>query len=239
MNKHSISILLPFYGRWDLTHACLTSLYQHMPLDTEIVLVNDASPDLDCKTGVAWWQKQGSNKLKIKYVENKENLGFGGSHNRGATFASGDILVFLSNDVVISGNFVPKIEEIIDKFDGEVLIGGRIVSFDSGWNTIMLNGNPSIVSYPEGWLVSCTRGMWDRIGGWDMDYGKFDAEDLDIGAWALYNDVPMRGLDLPFLQHMSGQTINPLYSNRRECTIKNIVIFKEKWTKKLEEKFSE
>jgi len=86
--------------------------------------------------------------------------------------------------------------------------------------------------------VACTKEMWERIGGWDTDYGLFDYEDLSLGAWAIYNDVPMVGLNLPFLRHISGATINPLYPDRQERTQRNRKVFERKWTKKLEEKYA-
>src|SRR4030066_254833 len=76
-----ISIILPYYGRWDLTHARLSELYRFALENVEIILVNDASPEEDCRSGAGFWQSQ--SKHKIKYIQNKENLGFGGSHNRG------------------------------------------------------------------------------------------------------------------------------------------------------------
>jgi len=65
---------------------------------------------------------------------------------------------------------------------------------------------------------------------------KFDAEDIDIGAWALYNDVKLVSLDSPSLTHLSGRTINNLYSNRMDYTKKNIEVLKNKWEKLFEEK---
>lgn len=234
--NHLISIIIPYFNHWDLTHGRLAEIYKYLPENCEIILVNDASTELDCKTGVAWWQKN-TQKHKIKYVENPVNLGFGGSHNRGAKAAEGDILVFLSNDVIIGGNFIQSVMENIDKYNGEVLMGGRVLYNDTGWNVLIINGKPSIIAYPEGWLVSCTKTMWDRIGGWSKDYGKFDYEDVELGAWALYNDVKLVGLNLPFLRHLFGQTIKDEYPNRQEYSEHNREVFRNKWTEKLEEKF--
>lgn len=238
MSNHVTSIIIPFFNMWQLTHQALYSIYTHIPLsvDIEIILVDDASTELDCRSGAAWWQKDMSDKFPIKYVKNETNLGFGGSHNHGAEHSSGDILCFLSNDVKISGDFITPIEETIDRYNGEVLVGGRVLYTDTGWNALMINGQKSIVIYPEGWLLACTASMWKRIGGWDMDFGLFDYEDVSMGAWAIYNDVPMVGLNLSFLQHIGGATIYPLYPDRMERTNKNRKVFEEKWTKLLESK---
>ncbi|MHC4913451.1 MAG: glycosyltransferase family 2 protein, partial [Planctomycetota bacterium] len=129
-----ISIIIPFLNNWQLTHQRLMDCHKFLPDDAEIILVNDASTDADCDSGVAFWQKA-KNRQKIRYVKNKENLGFGGSMNRGAKFAKGEILVFLSNDVIITGNFVEQIKNEINA-DEDILIGGRVLYWDTGWNVV-------------------------------------------------------------------------------------------------------
>ena len=236
MNKHLTSIVLPYYNHWDLTYARLGDIYKHAPLDRiEVILVNDASPDPECRLGVGHWQKL--NLYPTKYIENKENLGFGDSHNKGAKGADGDILIFLSNDVVITGKFVEQVEQIIDDHNGEVFIGNEVLYFDTGWNVIEINGKPSIVCYPVGYFLACTKTMWERIGGFDPIYGKYDYEDVDLGAWCIYNDVPMVALNNRNLRHLGEQTVRKVNPNREEHTKKNGILFREKWTEKLKEKY--
>ena len=230
----SVSIILPFYNHWEMTHQRLVELYRFIPEPLEIVLVDDCSTERDVTGGIKWWQSN-MHTHKVLYVWNKVNVGFGMSHNRGYKASSGDIVIFLSNDVVIRGNFIPSIRNIISS-DNNVIIGGRLIYWDSGWNTISIFGEKSIITYPEGWLISTTREVWDKVGGFDKKYGKFDAEDIDIGAWALYNDVKLVSLDSPSLTHLSGRTINNLYSNRMDYTKKNIEVLKNKWEKLFEEK---
>jgi len=232
-----ISIIIPYFNNWDLTYERLGEIHKHLVGDFEVILVNDASTDIDCRSGAGWWMKY-VDRFQVRYVENRENLGFGASHNKGAKKASGDILVFLSNDVVISGNFLPQIEAFIKHYKGKVIIGGEVLGYDTGWNTLLLNGKPSIVPYPVGWLIAVTRKMWTHIGGWDVrTYGKFDYEDVDLGAWSVYNDIPLVGLYTKALKHLSGQTINKLFPDREKYTIKNRAAFRAKWTNLLEEKF--
>ena len=53
----SISIIIPFYNHWEMTHQGLAELYKYVSDPVEIVLVNDCSTEPDCKSGIAWWQK--------------------------------------------------------------------------------------------------------------------------------------------------------------------------------------
>jgi len=231
-----VSIILPYYNHWDLTHARMMELYKYVPLDTEIIMVNDASTDSDCRTGAGWWQKQ-AGRHEIKYVENKENLGFGGSHNKGATRATGDILCFLSNDVVVNIDFGSLISNSLrDK--PYSLLGGEIIYFPGGWNEFVFEGKKLVVPYCNGWLLACTREVWDNLGGFDTEtYGKFDYEDIDLSMNALSHGYELLALNLSkhHLHHLSGVTIRALGINREEITKLN----REKFIKKWQPKFND
>jgi GT2 family glycosyltransferase len=204
-------------------------LYKYAPDEVEIVLVNDASTDEDCVTGAGWWQKEGPDRHRIRYVKNKEHLGFGKSHNAGARVANGDIFVFLSNDVVIRGNFFYEIIRIINQ-EERSLIGGRVVNWAGGWNEFDIgDGKKLVIPYAEGWLLSCTRGAWHHLGGFDPIYGKFDYEDIDLSVKALVSGYNIEGLNLDILGHMSGRTVVSLNIDRTENTKKNRQLFIAKW----------
>lgn len=221
------SIIIPYYNRWDLTHQRMAELFKYLPIEHEIVLVNDASTQSDCETGVGFWQKHIKRHI-ILYTKNEENLGFGRSMNRGALIATGDVLVFLSNDVYVRKPFVDAINSILDQ-DENVLIGGEVIDFDSGWNGL----DGKIVPYCNGWLVACTKDVWYKIGGFDGQYGKFDYEDVDLSCTALSKMIKLKSLPDGLFQHMGSQTINTLNVNRAEQTYKNRDLFVQKWTGKL------
>ena len=197
-------------------------MHKHLPDDIEIILINDASTEMDCDGGVAWWQKFPL-RQKLRYLKNDKNLGFGGSMNRGAKVAKGEILIFLSNDVVISGNFVDRIKNEIEN-DADILIGGRSIYWDTGWNQF----NNTIFPYCEGWLLACTREVWDNLGGFDPIYGISDYEDVDLSTTAIQKGYRLVGLDSPFLKHLAGQTAK--YNEERLArTNRNKEKFYAKW----------
>lgn len=216
------SVIIPFFNNWQLTHARLMECHKFLPDDVEIILVNDASTETDCDGGTAFWQ-QADTRQEIRYLKNKKNLGFGGSMNRGAKAAYGDILVFLSNDVVITGDFLGQIKNEIDN-EKDILVGGRIVYWDSGWNTF----NNTIFPYCEGWLLACTTEVWDNLEGFDPRYSPYDYEDVDLSTTAIQKGHRLVGLDSPYLNHIGGQTAN--YNEKRlEITHRNKKKFYDKW----------
>ena len=222
----NISIILPFYNHWDLTHSRIMELHKFAPDDVEIILVNDASTETDCDAGIAFWQKA-DNRQEIRYIKNKENLGFGGAMNRGAHVAKGDILVFLSNDVIMTGDFIERVKSEIKK-DENILIGNRIVYWDSGWNTF----DNITIPYCDGWLLACTKEVWDNLGGFDLRYGRHDYEDIDLSATAIEQGYRLISLNNPHLKHIGGATAN--YDEKRlAITNRNKALFYEKWKDKL------
>ena len=231
-----VSIILPYYGHWQLTHARMMELFKYAPLDTEIVMVNDASIDSDCRTGAGWWQQR-AGRHEIKYVENKTNLGFGGSHNVGASVSSGDIICFLSNDVVIRTNFIDSMVDSLMETP-YALLGGDIVYWKSGWNNFILDGKEFIIPYCNGWLLACTREVWDNLGGFDVEtFEKFDMEDIDLSMNALAHGYNLLSLNLPKhqLHHISGVTIKSLNIDRMAKTTINKDRFFNKWKDKFYE----
>lgn len=230
-----ISIVVPFYNRWELTHQCLFDLYKNIPKgDIEIILVDDASTDAEISGGVAWWQKTLQGGHTIRYVKHEINGGFGKSMNDGCKIAHGDILVLLSNDVRVYGNFVAPVVDILEK-DPKAFIGGEFLNRKTGWNEFEVNGKKGFIPYCNGWFLACTKVAWGEIGGFDPIYSRFDYEDLDISATARSLGYNLVGLNCRFLHHLGGQTIYPLYPNRQEFTIKNRQLFISKWGDRMEE----
>jgi len=228
-----VSIIIPFFNQWKLTHARLYELTQHVYLENvEIVLMDDASTELDCQAGVAWWQKNSLHN--IRYKRNEENLGFGGNCNEGARVATGDILVFLSNDVIIKGNFLVPLIRILAEKSSHALVGGRIVNWDSGWNTFQVNGKSLIVPYCEGWLIACAKKTWNDLGGFDPIYQKYDYEDICLSTTAQTLGIPLIALDSPYLDHISGVTIRATGADRHSQTVKNKEAYRKKWESKFE-----
>ncbi len=135
------SIIIPHYNRYDLTHARLYELYNHISHESvEIIAMDDASPNTDIQDGIEWWHNRYGYDINIKYYKNEENLGFGGNCNEGAKVAEGDVLVFLSNDVIVSGNFLTPLIHLLTEVNGPALGGGHLVDWKSGWNEINYNG---------------------------------------------------------------------------------------------------
>ena len=224
-----VSIIVPFFNNWSLTHQRMMELYNKVQYEPcEIILVNDASTDREIDDGVGFWQKFSNSKHLIRYVKNEVNQGFGYAMNRGASIANGEVVVLLSNDVQIFDDFVAEVVTLLQEND-KYFIGGEVLWHDTGWNRI----GDTIVPYANGWLLACTKSAWLDIGGFDLAFGKFDAEDLDLSISAVKRGYILKALEKSKLKHIGGATIYKLYPDRQEYTKRNIQYLKEKWEGKL------
>ena len=96
----SISVVVLTYNNWAYTEACLESLLQQTdyPGPWEIVVTDNASSD----ETVAHLTEWAAREPRMKLVLNQDNLGFSAGNNRGLAAASGDYLVMLNNDTVVT-----------------------------------------------------------------------------------------------------------------------------------------
>lgn len=225
------SFIVPFLNGWNLTLSRLNEFRKHLPDTCEIVLVDDASTDEEVRKGIAFWQKSGVSRHVILYKRNEENKGFSGSMNVGARVATGDVFVFYSNDVVLSGDITLTLDKAFSDPEPS-LIGNDFLWWDTGWNKFTFNGKDRIVPYLAGYFIACTRENWKNLG-WDERYSPYDFEDVDLSMQATVLGYNLIDLKSSVLKHISGQTISKINPNREEITKRNRIKFIEKWTESL------
>ena len=214
-----ISIIIPSYNKWELTNQRLIELNQWCKKDLyQVVLIDDASEE---QFGhLNFWKEV----LPWVFYRNEKNMGFGLSMNKGAEIATGDVFVFLSNDVKISGNFITEIVKVIND-NQDVLIGAELLQHDTGWNVF----NNTIVPYLNGWFLACHRNVWEKLGGFDWElYGASDYEDLDLCVAAHQNNIMLVELRNKVVRHLVAKTFG-YTDERRERTEQNRVKFAKKW----------
>lgn len=229
-----ISIVMPYFNRWDLCHSRLAEFYKFFlnKYDIEIVMINDASTEKDCASGVKFWQgvfNRGEKKI-LRYHENDENLGFGGSMNMGMRLAHGDIMCLYSNDVVMTGDWLGSALNLLGESNQKVLLGGEVLNGTTGWNEFTVGHKQVYFPYANGWLLM----FWDkdRLKFDTKTFGKFDVEDIDFSTQAREMGYNLVALNSPYLRHIGGATIWQLHPDRQEYTTKNIQKFIAKWQDK-------
>ena len=224
-----IHIVIPVYNNYRLTNQILWSLYQreHDNIDS-VTIMDDCSTDAEVSSGLAWWKEHGL--LPLQVHRNEKNWGFLHTANAGLrivtrldTVSDEDIVILLSNDVLIHGGFIDQIKESITS---KQLVGGVHYTHDTGWNKF----GDKVFRYVEGWLLATTVAGWRELDYFDERYAPFDYEDVDLSTQAISMGYELVPLNNPGLVHLGGQSIG--YNDKRLAqTNTNKKKFGEKWTR--------
>lgn len=160
----SISIIIPVYNVEKYIAECLDSvLNQTVPFD-EIIIINDGSTD---KSGEICHSYKSRNS-RIKLIEQK-NSGLSEARNVGLGIASGDYIIFLDSDDLVSCNLCETIKRIINKYGfldviyyaSDFIKEIPIIFSEEGYTRdekvagVVLNGFESLKKlFPEGFIIS-------------------------------------------------------------------------------------
>ena len=135
-----VSIIIINYNTKQITQNCIDSIFKYTKeIDFEIILVDNASKD-------------GSPEFfrtvnDIKFIESKENLGFGRANNLGYSYTSGKYVFLLNSDTLLINNAVKKFYESMELQPQDVsCLGSKLLSEDGVTENNSYGVFPSISS---------------------------------------------------------------------------------------------
>lgn len=106
-----LSIIIPVYNVEKYLTKCLKSVFKNLPIKTEVIVINDGSPD----NSEQIIQEFSKKHKEIVYIK-KENGGLSSVKNLGLKQAKGKYIIFLDSDDYISSNmYSTMLKKIIDK----------------------------------------------------------------------------------------------------------------------------
>lgn len=221
MTSPRISIVIPTFNRWDMTSKLLLGILQYCSPVHEVIIANNGSTDDWTRKGIEWWKEQ--EKLPIRPIHAKENVGFLKIANMAVAKAEGDIIILINNDVIMQADVVMSVKALLST-PPKKIVGNILYDYDTGWNKF----GKKLFPYLGGYLLGFEKSAWDEIDGFDERYSPCDFEDVDFSTTALscgYTLVPLNDLRI---HHLSGQTLT--YGPEREkLTKKNQKKFASKW----------
>ena len=104
-----LSVIIVSYNGLDLLTDCLNSIRKYNDIGTDLeVIVSDNSPDNRVVDSIK------SNFPEVKTVHNPKNGGFGYGNNRGVDVSTGEYLLFLNPDTLLTE---PIFQYAINKFE--------------------------------------------------------------------------------------------------------------------------
>lgn len=98
--------------------------------DVELVLVDNASTDGQPQRAIA----NHADDVRLRYLGNDDNVGFGPACNRGARLVHGDVLLFLNPDCLLEVDTAAQLRTTLERFADVGIVGADVRDAD-GWPT--------------------------------------------------------------------------------------------------------
>lgn len=191
-----ISIVIPNYNGENLLRKNLPKVIEATEnLVAEIIVVDDASTDKSVESIKYYASSIKNLNIELKIIENKNNLGFSSTVNKGVKEATGDVVVLLNTDVVPEKGFLNPIIE--DFKDSDVFAVGCLDKSIEGLKTILRGRGLGV--WKRGFLVhrrgevdknntlwvsggsgAFRKSIWEKLGGFNELYNPFYWEDIDL-----------------------------------------------------------
>ena len=211
-----VSVITPVWNQWAHTARYLLQAWRAYrdSRNVEFVIINNGSTDHTAKLLGDYLEKMSN----LKVITNEQNQGFPVACNQGARKATGDILLFLNNDVIAHGDYATC---LLETMTSGVLAGPELNEHNTGWNVF----GGETVPYIAGWCLALTKVTYEALGGFDERYSPCDYEDVDLCYNAVKAGLNLTRLELP-IRHISGGSAMP---GRLAITERNRLKFAEKW----------
>ena len=147
-----LSVIIPCYNVAPFLNRCLLSITNQSLSDLEIICIDDASTDNTLEV-LKMWAK---NDLRIRVLENEENMGVGYTRNRGIDAAQGEFVGFVDPDDWIDSDFYKK---LIDKAEQTLtpVVCGDIIEH-------------SVLKKTFKWHIAVNKNYYSWWGSWSAVY---------------------------------------------------------------------
>lgn len=203
--KPRMSVIVPTFRRAEMACRCVRSVLASDLGELEVIVVDDCSPD---DTSERLKAEFGSDP-RFRCERNPRNLQLGASRNRGATFAKGDLLLFLDDDNLVEPEMAGRIAADFEAHPEAGLIApvavhvhgrkdGRVWTLGSDFNCWTSQPRDHLANIPEGEIppgverfptlyspnaFAVPRAVHERVGGFCEELPfYFDESDY---AWRI------------------------------------------------------
>ncbi|MCG7410881.1 glycosyltransferase family 2 protein [Paenibacillus sp. ACRRX] len=214
------SIIILTRNQFHLTVLCLESIRKYTPQPYEIIVVDNGSTDLT----TTYLKIQ----LDITLICNEDNAGFAAGCNQGLAAATGDNILFLNNDTVVTPHWLTSMLEVLYS-SPDIGMVGPLTNYSSGHQIIPVTytdlldlnqfahehaaryqGSTTEVRRLIGFCMLVRRKVLDEVGGFDELYGLGNFEDDDLCLRVAHAGYRLFIANASFIHHVGHATMNDI-----------------------------
>lgn len=238
------SIVIPCFNQVNYTMKCINSIIKYTNEPYELVLINNGSTDDTNK----YFEKLYQKRIKIITINNSTNLGYGAACNQGIKAATGNCIMLLNNDTVVTEGWLTRMLTIGNKFHDIGIIGPRSneISGSQKIANITYKNEQEMHKYAQkraiaysaqgfetnravGFCLLIKKEVIECIGGFDLRFGLGNYEDDDICLRARIAGYKIWICNDVFIHHFGSKTFNGNRLNHEKLMADNWNKFKNKW----------
>ena len=239
-----VSIIIVSYNSLTYLKKCLKSIYQysHYP-NLELIIVDNASKDKTKK----YLEKIKTKDPKIKIILSRKNSGFSGGNNLGIKKATGEYIVLLNGDSIVTENWISKLIKHLEN-PKVGLVGpvsncvGNEAKINLYYTTLkqmrrkakeyMEKNNGKSFEIPMlGFFCAAGRkSIWHKIGPLDEQFKIGFFEDDDYCQRVKKAGYKILCAEDVFIHHFGNQSFKQMsLREKKKIFEKNKKSFEEKW----------
>ena len=241
--QHPVDIIVPVYRGLADTRLCIDSVLASTNQSPwRLVIINDASPEPEV---TAWLRERAAQDSRITLLENRDNLGFVGTVNRGMALSDSNDVLLLNSDTEVANNWLDRIRRAaygdskvasVTPFSNNATICSyprfcKDNSLPAGYDTARLDAlcaqtNPgAVVDVPTGvgFCMYIRRDCLAQVGLFDTEnFGKGYGEENDFCQRAA--KAGWRNLHLldTFVLHTGGVSFGDSKSPREKAAMETL-----------------
>lgn len=235
------SIILVTKDGLDYTRSCIESIRRHTAAGSyELILVDNGSED-----GIVDWAKA---EPDIVLIENGYNAGFPKGCNQGAAAASGELLLLLNNDTLVTPGWLDSLQRSLLS-DPSIGAVGPVTNSAHYWTQIASHYTTveelerfsesvrlSAGSQPMeerlkliGFCMLLRREAYEAAGGMDEQFGIGNYEDDDLSLRLRLLGYKLMLCRDTFIHHYGSVSFRADSAMYLQLFTRNNQLFREKW----------
>jgi GT2 family glycosyltransferase len=235
-----ISIIIPVYNQHDMTSDCINTIREHTPEFELVVIDNGSDPP---------YKPPFTGFCETVLIRNDKNKGFPVAANQGIKKASGDIIVLLNNDVIVTPQWSDRLIGWLDEF----AIVGPLTNYCAGIQattapfydnkedlelasaeiSAIYEGHAVEVNFIIGFCMAFKKSLFEEIGPLDESLWPCSGEEIDFCFRAVKAGHKVGVAYDVYVHHFGGQTFNDMQKSGKieyvEIVERNDKHLGEKW----------